>query len=72
MRTELKSILEQLATLIGPKSHEVTLLKARLSCRNCKNSDYENNIWICDLYGEIPKEFVSQGCDSWINNITIK
>jgi hypothetical protein len=72
MQTKLKAILEQLATLIGPTSNEVTLLKARLSCRNCKNSDCKNNIWVCTLYGEIPKEFISRGCGSWINNITVK
>lgn len=72
MRTELKSILEQLVTLIGPNSHEVTILNSRLSCRNCKNADYKSNEWICNLYGAIPKDFISQGCDSWINNITVK
>jgi hypothetical protein len=72
MRSELKAIQARLTELLGKNSHEVFHLKVRLNCRNCKNSDCKANVWICNLYGEIPKEFIEEGCDSWINNIAIK
>lgn len=72
MRQELKTILERLIILTGKNSNEVTILKARLSCTNCKNSEYPKSTWICKLYGPVPKEFVGEGCDSWINNIRVK
>lgn len=69
MRQELLAIKARLTELLGAKSHEVLHLKIRLTCRNCKNSNCVANVWICKLYGEIPKDFIEQGCDSWINNI---
>lgn len=70
MRRELKAIEAKLIELLGNKATEVRLLKARLSCHHCKNFIYANNIYNCNLYGEIPKDFVTKGCDSWITDIS--
>lgn len=36
------------------------------NCRSCANaSPGENGEWNCKLYGQIPREFLKQGCDSW-------
>ena len=72
MRTELVAIKNRLEQLIGKNSHEVLHLNIRLNCRNCRNSTNIKGVWNCKLYGDIPEQYISEGCDSWVNNITIK
>lgn len=72
MWEELHVIKARLIELLGKNSHEVLHLEIRLNCRNCKNVTVKGNDWVCTLYGEIPKEFLEQGCASWINNIRKK
>jgi hypothetical protein len=36
------------------------------NCRSCANaSPGENATWECSQFGEIPKEFIAQGCSGW-------
>lgn len=36
------------------------------NCRSCVNADpVANGKWSCKLHGEIPKEFIPKGCDSY-------
>lgn len=45
--------------------------KADRNCRSCKHaSPVENKEWFCAKHGgNIPKEFISKGCDHWISII---
>jgi len=64
----LARLLDELTAETSINAHEVILLRNRLSCKNCKESTYASNAWVCKHHGAIPKDFKG-ACERWVNNI---
>jgi hypothetical protein len=75
---EARAIQARLTQLFGKQAHEVILLGARLSCRNCNLSRFKGkvdgvpDVWYCTQWNaNIPKEALGEGCTAWKNNVGV-
>lgn len=75
---EARAIQARLAEMFGKNAHEVVLLGARLSCRNCNLSRFKGkvngvpDVWHCNRWNaDIPKQALDAGCQEWKNNVGV-